>query len=239
MDIFPRPDMARGIFSEYLNNNPISQDAKSHFADGFPFLLAPLAQVKGMSSAVPITHDAPKKLETHSTGNPMFRLFDLAMHSVGTMNTQAHTLSRWMQDGAAEISSTLDEALGSAVGVARGFSAEFERHRMDILDNALAWHEEISSLMSSSLVEEDEGSPALALVNKYSSPTFAPFSREASDKEHSAFSTEIPDEIGVEFQPAMNLSHWFFFITVHCYLVLLIVVGLQDSFTTKVVKPKV
>ena len=31
----------------------MSFDARDHFADGFPFLLAPLAQVKGVSSSVP------------------------------------------------------------------------------------------------------------------------------------------------------------------------------------------
>ncbi|KAK1732438.1 hypothetical protein QTG54_016832 [Skeletonema marinoi] len=40
MDIFPRPEIAKGIFAEYMNKDPISLDAKAHFTDGFPFLLA-------------------------------------------------------------------------------------------------------------------------------------------------------------------------------------------------------
>ena len=35
-----------------MSDDPISMDAWEHFADGFPFLLAPLAQVKGASLPV-------------------------------------------------------------------------------------------------------------------------------------------------------------------------------------------
>lgn len=235
MDTFPRPDMARGIFSEYMNHDPISLDAKAHFADGFPFVLAPLAQVKGMSSAVPIAHDPPKKMESNS-GNPVFRLM---MHPVNTMNSQAHTLSKWMQEGAAEVSSTLDDALSSAVGIARGVSAEFEKRRMELLDNAFALHDEINSLITSSL-ERDEGNTARgkALVTSRSvgSPSAAP-------SQGYGFNEEVypnTDEIGVEIEPTMNLSHWLFFTTVHVYLVLLFVVSIQDSSyaTKRIVKHK-
>jgi hypothetical protein len=228
--------MAKGIFSEYQNNNPISLDAKSHFADGFPFLLAPLAQVRGMSSAVPIAHDSTKKSKSQSVGNPMSHLFDLAMYSMETMNSQAHTLSTWMHDGAAEISSTLDDALGSAGEVARGFSDEFERHRMYLLENAFALHKELSLLMTSS-VEEDEGSLAVATTNRYDLPTSATcFRGSAFGNEDVLFATSImPDEIGVEIEPTMNFTHWLFFTTVHVYLILLFVVSLQGSYTTKFV----
>lgn len=230
MDTFPRPDMARGIFSEYMNNDPISLDAKAHFADGFPFLLAPLAQVKGMSSVVPIPPDSPKKTDSNP-GNPLFRLM---MHPVNNMNSQAHTLSKWMQEGAAEVSSTLDDALGSAVGIARGVSAEFERRRMELLDNAFALHDEINSLITSSL-ERDEGiagreGKALVASKNGSSPSVAPSRGPLFDQDVYASS----DEIGVELKPTMNLSHWLFFATVHVYLVLLFVVSIQDSsYTTK------
>merc|ERR1719401_799574 len=36
MDSFPRPDIASGIFYEYLrDSNPMSPDARMHFTDGF------------------------------------------------------------------------------------------------------------------------------------------------------------------------------------------------------------
>ena len=47
LESFSSPGMGKGIFFEYLRgDDPISFDARDHFVDGFPFLLAPLAQVK-------------------------------------------------------------------------------------------------------------------------------------------------------------------------------------------------
>jgi hypothetical protein len=46
---FPRPDIAKGIFFEYLRtDDPMSTDFRDHVVDGFPFLLSPLSQVKGI-----------------------------------------------------------------------------------------------------------------------------------------------------------------------------------------------
>eukprot|EP00571_Detonula_confervacea_P009096 CAMPEP_0172317146 /NCGR_PEP_ID=MMETSP1058-20130122/30651_1 /TAXON_ID=83371 /ORGANISM="Detonula confervacea, Strain CCMP 353" /LENGTH=1163 /DNA_ID=CAMNT_0013031633 /DNA_START=128 /DNA_END=3619 /DNA_ORIENTATION=- len=234
MDIFPRPDIAKGIFSEYLNDSPISQDAKSHFADGFPFLLAPLAQVKGMSSAVPQSHEPPKKLKSPSSHNPMHRLMDAAVNSVGAMNTQAHTVSKWMQDGAAEMSSS---ALGSAVGVARGLSEELDKQRMELLENAVAFQKEGMEMLSSliKLSKENDGS-ALTIVND-AMPSLSPFSNGFETyNQDEGFSPEImPDEIGIKIEPTMNFTHTLFFTTVHIYLLLLLVVSIPGSNNTRLV----
>ena len=53
MDKFSGNDAAlgRSIFYEYLRgDNLMSQDARDRFTDGFLFLLAPLAQVRGVWS---------------------------------------------------------------------------------------------------------------------------------------------------------------------------------------------
>jgi len=48
IDSFPA-EIAQGIFYEYLRiDDPMSDEARLNFATGFPFLLAPLAQVKGV-----------------------------------------------------------------------------------------------------------------------------------------------------------------------------------------------
>lgn len=50
MESFPRPDIAEGIFYEYLRyDNPISPELRDRVVDGFPFLLGPLSQVRGIS----------------------------------------------------------------------------------------------------------------------------------------------------------------------------------------------
>ena len=49
MEVFQRPDIAEGIFYEYFRvDDPMSTELLERVVDGFPFLLAPLAQVKGV-----------------------------------------------------------------------------------------------------------------------------------------------------------------------------------------------
>mmetsp|Transcript_34871 Transcript_34871/g.74348 ORF Transcript_34871/g.74348 Transcript_34871/m.74348 type:complete len:1212 (+) Transcript_34871:333-3968(+) len=244
MDIFPRPDIARGIFAEYLNNNPISLDAKAHFADGFPFLLAPLAQVKGMSSAVPShpAHESSKgkpKSPTHN--NPMHRLVDAAVSSVGAVNTQAQTLSKWMQDSAVSASSS---ALGGAMGVARGLSEQLDRQRMEILENAAALQKEGMELLSHLIKQsaEVDGLNALSIMDP-SMMASSPFS-DGFDAYNEAVGLQsppviMPDEIGIQIEPNMNFTHRLFFTTVHVYLLLLLVLSLPgSSYTTRFVVVK-
>jgi len=220
MDIFPRSDIARGIFAEYLNNNPISLDAKAHFADGFPFLLAPLAQVKGMSSAVPQSHEpAEEKVKIQSTSNnPMHRMMNMAMNSMDTMNNQAQSLSKWMTDGATGMTS-------NAIGVARGLSEELDKQRIDFVENAVELKNEgmemITSLMKMSAQDNDL---AVALVDNQEVPTISPF--DNTYEEHLEI---IPDEIGMKHEPTMNLSHSLFFVTVHIYLVLMLLASIPRS----------
>eukprot|EP00986_Skeletonema_menzelii_P000980 scaffold274_cov144-Skeletonema_menzelii.AAC.3 len=228
MDIFPRPDIAKGIFAEYLNKNPISLDAKAHFTDGFPFLLAPLAQVKGMSSAVPPSQ-IPKKVESQSS-NPMNRFLDIAMNSFSTVNAQASSFSKWMQGNAADVSSNMGNAFGTVVGAARGLGSELDRQRMEFFEIAMAFKEEgmdiissLSSLMKTSTIEE-------------SPPSLSPFSPEFDVYNEDSASQEIvPDEIGIEIEPSMNFSHSLFFVSVHVYLMLLFVVSFPASYQSKLI----
>jgi len=237
MATFPRPDMARGIFGEYLNDTPISVDAKAHFADGFPFLLAPLAQVKGMSSAVPNTqtHEGStinKLKDSPSSQNPMHRMMDAAAQGVGAVNSQAQTLSKWMANGAASASSS---ALGGAMGVARGLSDELDRQRMEFLDGAVALQKEGMEMLSHLIKQstEEDGLGALAVVaNPSSMPSAAPFSNGYGI---SYDDVVIPDEIGINIEPTMNFTHRLFFTTVHIYLLLLLVLSMPGSTTRFVV----
>lgn len=239
MDAFPRPDIARGIFSEYMNDNPISVDAKAHFTDGFPFLLAPLAQVKGMSSAVPNqAHESTKKTKSPSSHNPMHRLMDAAMHSVGAVNTQAHTVSKWVQDSAAEVTSS---TIGSAMGVARGLSEGLDRQRMDLLDNAVALQKEGMEMLSSLIKLSAEGNDMGLTIVDQAMPSLSPFSNgyytynEDVGLKMAPPPEIMPDEIGIKVDPTMNFTHRLFFTTVHVYLLLLFVVSLPGSYTTRLV----
>ena len=214
------------------NNDPISLDAKARFADGFPFLLAPLAQVKGMLSAVPHTHERQKKSKTQqdsSSANPMHRFVDAAMNSVGAMNNQAQNLSKWMQESAATASSN---AMNNAVDLGRVINAEMKRQRIELLENAVALRNEgvemLSSLVKVSLEDEKM---ALALV---AMPSFSPYSAgfntynqgQEDESESIKYLHEAlleSDEIGIRVEPTVNISHYLFFASVHAYLFLLVV----------------
>jgi hypothetical protein len=229
MDIFPRPDIAKGIFSEYMNDDPISRDAKAHFTDGFPFLLAPLAQVKGMTSAVPHAQEQTREMISSST-NPMRRLMGAAIHSMDSMNTQAHSLSKWVLDGAAGVSSN---AVGSAMGVARGLSEELDRQRMEFFETAVALQKDGLEILSS-LVKLSAVGDALALtISNQGTSTLSPFS--SGYETYYQEKEVVTDEIGIKIGPTMNFTHRLFFTTVHVYLLLLLVVSIPGSNNTRLV----
>lgn len=239
MDVFPRPDVARGIFAEYMNNDPISLDAKAHFADGFPFLLAPLAQVKGMSSAVPSGHrdheTSKGKMKSHS---PMSRLMDAAAQGVGAMNTQALAMSKWMTDGAASASS-------NALSVARELGEELDRQRMELLEGAVALQKEGMEMLSHLIMlSTEEDGLALTLVNPARQMPRVSRLSDGFDMYYEDFvgmtpPKIMPDEIGISIEPTMNFTHRLFFTAVHIYLLLLIVLSLPGNSYTVVVKRRI
>lgn len=86
MEVYPRPDIAEGIFFEYLRyDDPMSPELREHLVDGFPFLLAPLAQLKG----VKFTKHSKEELRPPNS-NPLFRVFESVTQ---TVQTQAGALA--------------------------------------------------------------------------------------------------------------------------------------------------
>lgn len=224
MDVFPRPDIAKGIFWEYLNNNPISLDAKAHFADGFPFLLAPLAQAKGMTSTIPLSHEESSVgADAESTSkHPMHRLLDAVVHSVDVVNHQAHSLF-------IEIST-------NAQGVARVLGEELDKHREDVFESALALQKEGIEMLSNLIkLTAEESGLALAIVNQ-AKPRSSPYMTFFEVDFGTSAQDIISDEIGVKIEPSMNFTHSLFFTTVHIYLLLLFVVSIPCSIKTRLVK---
>ena len=66
MESFPRPDIAQGILFEYLRlDDPISPEFIDNVVKGFPFLLAPLAQVKGVQVPQSKPNTTPTSLPPH------------------------------------------------------------------------------------------------------------------------------------------------------------------------------
>jgi hypothetical protein len=125
MDSFPRPDIAEGIFFEYLRtDNPMSFDFLDRVVDGFPFLLAPLSQVKGVSS--PVVSQPSSHIDPPSKGNPLVRTIE---GFGGALSSQASTLADFLQSGAHEISANAMETAKSVGLAARNLGEELERKR--------------------------------------------------------------------------------------------------------------
>lgn len=101
MDTFSIPGLASGIFFEYLRkDDPISMDALHNFATGFPFLLAPLAQVKGAS----VGQNADSSSSSNNNnGNSANQSKFWLQGVLDNINDHANGVTSWMQanmDGA-------------------------------------------------------------------------------------------------------------------------------------------
>lgn len=171
--------MARGIFYEYLRaDEPMSMDARNHFADGFPFLLAPLAQVRGITSA---TH--PQQLqgsETSSTSNLL----------------------------PAKVSSSF---------------------------SPLSYREgDIRQQISTTAEENDHG--IIAANQLLDTPSLrGGFSTSRVSSGVNTLLYDIVDENSVILYPTMNFTHKLFSASVHLYLMLLLIVSLPGTGSTRVV----
>jgi hypothetical protein len=126
MDIFPRPDVARGIFFEYLRtDDPISPDFITRVVDGFPFLLGPLAQVKGMPAAM--HHQEALRRMDRGLGKVMNNLGD-------TVATHAGEVGRYIQNGATEVVTHASNAAKSLGAATNSVKQGLERRRDQLWD---------------------------------------------------------------------------------------------------------
>eukprot|EP00522_Entomoneis_paludosa_P010698 CAMPEP_0172455356 /NCGR_PEP_ID=MMETSP1065-20121228/12022_1 /TAXON_ID=265537 /ORGANISM="Amphiprora paludosa, Strain CCMP125" /LENGTH=986 /DNA_ID=CAMNT_0013207817 /DNA_START=600 /DNA_END=3561 /DNA_ORIENTATION=- len=112
VEVFPRPDIAQGIFFEYLRyDDPISPELKEHVVDGFPFLLAPLAQVKGVRIGQ-TPAPTPNNKRASSGENPILRVFSDFADSVGS---HAAGVAGSVQRAASDSASNMQRAAGESV----------------------------------------------------------------------------------------------------------------------------
>lgn len=241
MDIFPRPDIAAGIFYEYLRyDDPISPDFISTVVDGFPFLLAPLAQVKGVS--------LPSSL---SEGRHEERGFVKTVGDIADMvSSQTENLSGWLHDSANAMASIASTAVQSAGDTARGIGEEMERKRETLwrqmssfpessfhfLTSRIQPHRRAISTMPSWMMDM-RGMPDIELDDDKPRTPGAPrgrvFRSRLTQWLGESQEAPLPDEIGPMIHPTMNLTRKVFLAMVHLYLLLLLIVSLPGSPSTK------
>jgi hypothetical protein len=238
---FPRPDIAAGIFFEYLRyDDPISPELRDNVVLGFPFLLAPLAQVRG----VHIGKHAEKR--SSAKGNAVLNFFG---GFVGSFSATAFEMAEMTKRNCIEAAEHAGSSARAFQEAAFEFGKEVERRRELFTKHAAATsgtalkvlqrdEETIQSLMNSwsrwMSGEPDEPEPELEeeiLLN----PSFRaprgrafgyPLSRWFGEEEYFA-----PDEIGpMKIHPTINKI---ILAVVHLYLLLLFIVSFPGSYSTR------
>lgn len=266
MDTFTDPIIGKGIFFEYLRgDNPMSMDAREHFTDGFPFLLAPLAQVKGISSSVPNNHDSSSQnKKAHEQRTPFLRVGQLTDDIMNNISTKACEFSAFVQDNVNGGITNVGNTLNSMSRNTRLIGSNIERMREQIISQLSSEHlmsqlspEQIKHSISiwqdqsmrflvtrfpflekhTKLKEDIENQPEIEMSPK--SPTRKrDILSHHLEKMLDEISSKRPisDEIGVIIEPTMSSTHLLFLYMVHFYLVLLLIVSVPDSNSNRLVK---
>jgi len=258
MDSFSIPGIAEGIFFEYLRtDDPISMDALLNFANGFPFLLAPLAQVKGAS----VGQKEPSP-QTFQPGNHFrFRFFGV----LGMINDHANGVSSWVQENIDGTISNFARTAKSVREAAQTVGGAIDRNREETLNNVRVassntlrfavnkapfpeeWKYKVlkrfPTINELVVVDEDKSKSRSGqqeqfchrnLLGGHYSCGSSPPREKSSQVFGSPFGSEgLSDEIGVIIHPNTNFSHKIFTYSVHLYLLLLLIVSLPESTNTR------
>lgn len=255
MDTFPYPEIGKGIFYEYLRgDDPMSAEARERFCDGFPFLLAPLDQLKGFVSK----QDNPSEQTTGSSSSPKGKKTERSLQkmfgeAIDHVNTRAGDAISWVQGnvhgGISNVNSAIrhvgsaTQNLGSNLHNA---ASEFDKRRdfvwhqliraqhhstRAILSRLPFLNKNLAPLDTTDLVMKTEDIEIRS--NQTRRNIFMP--QIAKMLGDSNKQRPVSDEIGVIIEPTMNFTHMMFLYLVHFYLVLLLIVSVPDSVTTRLV----
>lgn len=251
IDSFDRPDIAAAIFYEYLRlDDPMSQDFLLRVVDGFPMLLGPLSQVKGISSgSMSHSSSSPTPSPKSTSGpNPLSR----ALEGVtGALTVGASNVAGIVQHGATELGTGAMSAARSMGGAARNLGEEVERRR-ELIGKHLSQfaHQAVTSIYSggkdqkalSALPKWLETMPFDIPIEGNGHPTNegsrgrlfggAPFLSKlfgGPDLSNRA----APDEIVPMIHPSGNATQRLFFGMVHLYLLLILIVSFPAHLTTR------
>jgi hypothetical protein len=246
MDSFPRPDIAEAIFFEYFRlDDPMSVDILDHAVDGFPFLLAPLSQVKGVST--PVLSHSHTATKSQSSSNPLFK----AVFGLGdAVSGHAQNLAGIVQSGASEISNAAMNTARTVGDAAKNLGEEVDRRKEQV-------GKHVSALAHQALSTFDGKSKALVILpmcaggaagvldnfsnfaaNSTSSSPSKVKTLKLKDAMMSRFYREqvppsAPDEIFPMIHPTQESAQRFFIGMVHLYLLLILIVSFPAQLTTR------
>lgn len=236
MDRFSVPNLAKGIFYEYLRaDDPISPDARDHFVDGFPFLLAPLAQIRGVVSQAHIVQDNQENDSSNASPLQVFsfvsKLMESASHVAGS------TLSMVQESAAGTLKGT--------VGASKFVGKKMRDAGGDINRRTEVMGEQITSMTLGSIdflvqhvpfiptdlrqkMRSHHGNRLITTI-----PAISPSLRGSIIGSELVVSPFFGDEIAMILSPDMDFRHRVFLTSVHLYLMLLLIVSLPGSHSTR------
>jgi hypothetical protein len=250
MDSFDRPDIAAAVFYEYLRlDDPMSGDFLEKVVNGFPMLLGPLAQVKGVSSPTMAQSASPAPSQKGSSGqNPLTRAFQ---GFGGALSSGASNVADLVHHGATELGTGAVSAARSMGDAARNLGEEMERRR-DLIGQHVSHfaHQTISSVYSGG---KDQKSVAALPKWLETMPFDIPFegdetttTKASRGRKFRGFpilskifgSSETanmaaPDEIVPMIHPSANTTQQVFLGIVHLYLLLILIVSFPAPLTTR------
>eukprot|EP00977_Amphora_coffeiformis_P006999 scaffold1515_cov162-Amphora_coffeaeformis.AAC.11 len=222
METFPRPDIAKGILFEYLRyDDPISPQFRDNVVQGFPFLLAPLAQVKGVQLPISkVGTSASASLPPHKA---LWQVLEVASATAADWASGA-------SQAALEAASQQAAALGRFVeNGAQNMLQEGNRRRVMLIHHVQGLPDFIRGVITSTppaVVVND----TLLLDPLEEDPTMSRLAQFLRDNIY-------PDEIGPpvrEVHPRRQV----YILLVHLYLLLLLIVSFPASYTTKLIRRK-
>lgn len=232
LNTFASPGMGKGIFFEYLRgDDPISFDARDHFVDGFPFLLAPLAQVKGISSPV----QKPEYAETvkfDERVGPMSYVSNVISQGVEFLDARSSEMTHWIEGNVNKTIANMANTFQTISSNTQNVGPTLERRREEVWHQIVMASENSSRFISNKIPRIKRGKGASS-SNEENSLTEN--SNDILDLLSEMPKGPISDEIGVIMETKMNFTHTMFLYLVHFYLVLLLIVSVPDSYNTRLV----
>jgi len=260
MDSFPRPDIAAGIFFEYLRwDDPMSFDFLDRVVDGFPFLLAPLSQVKGITSPiVSQTSSSTAQQGGGSQTNPVLK----ALEGFGeAVSSTSNNIAGFVQNSANEITTNAMNSVRSVGDAARNLGDEVERRRDRIGKHVSAFCTQTLSALYGGRGGDSRSSMAVSFPKWMEGMKHSRFllQEEAAKQQRERsfmfqskqlfyklglsrfwfFGDEAfpvasaPDEIVPMIHPSTNETQRLFLGMVHLYLLLMLIVSLPSHLATR------
>lgn len=232
MDSFPRPDIAEGIFFEYLRqDDPFSVEFLDKVVDGFPFLLAPLAQVQGVTSSIM----QQSKASTDENENAVLRSLGGVL---SVMSSHATWIASAVQQGTSEAIEGAVHAVHSAGNTMHNFGEEMYHRRESLWKEMSSLHHQnpahafaefVAKLRGQRRGPVNDTEPATPVAN---GKTHVPHGRifRPTTSQWFGETLEAPDEIAPIIHPTMNKT---ILSLVHLYLLLLLVVSFPATNTSR------